>query len=158
MVEPAAGVTLGTVAGWSRLVQTLALNVSKEQLRAILLPNGVPAAATAGRSAAVTAWGALSVLAEMVGVRVPEGAETEAHRPGKQGGQARRRGGRGGAGGGPERRGVCLLGRLPARRLRCSSRRCCRRRAASTCPSVPSRRRSSGGVPAVNGVFSRPFL
>ena len=129
MVERAPGVTLGNVDGWSRLVRTLAINVSKEQLRAILLPNGVPAAVTAGCSA----WGALTVLAEMLDVPVPEGAETEAHRPGKKlGGQARRRGGRGGAGGGPKRRGVCLLGRLPARRLRCSSRRCRRRRAATT--------------------------
>ena len=129
MVERAAGVTLGKVKGWLALVRTLAVNLSKEQLCAILLPNGVPAAVpTAGCSA----WGALSVVAAVLHVPVPEGAETEAHLPGKKGGQARRRGGRGGAGGGPERCGVCLLGRLPARRLRCSSRRCRRRRPAST--------------------------
>ena len=39
MVERAPGVTLGKVVDWSRLVRTLAVNVSKEQLRAILLPN-----------------------------------------------------------------------------------------------------------------------
>ena len=129
MVEQAARVTLGRAEGWGWLVRTLTVNLSKDQLRAILLPNGVPAAVpTAGCSA----WGTLSVLAAVLGVSVPEGAETEAHRPAKQGGQARRRGGRGGAGGGPERRGVCLLGRLPAWRLRGSSRRCRRRRPAAT--------------------------
>ena len=110
MVERAASVTLTANESWIRFVQTLAANLSKEQLRAILLPNGVPAAVMAGCSA----WGALAVLAETLDVPVPEGAETEAHLPAKKGGQARRRGGRGGAGGGPERRGVCLLGRLPA--------------------------------------------
>ena len=83
MVERAPGVTLGKVEDWSRLVRTLAINVSKDQLRAILLPNGVPTAVpTAWGTSSISAWGALSVLAEMLDV-LPEGAETEAHRPGK---------------------------------------------------------------------------
>ena len=66
MVEQAARVTLGKVEGWSRLARTLAANLTKEQLRAILLPNGVPAAvpqlqsaaaASAAASAAATAAG-----------------------------------------------------------------------------------------------------
>ena len=39
MVERAASVTLTTKDTWIRFVQTLAANLSKEQLRAILLPN-----------------------------------------------------------------------------------------------------------------------